>query len=64
MPWTMSDAIRKTKKATTAPAKRQWAAVANKVLAKTGDEGLAVKSANSAVKHRKNKRGPKSKATE
>lgn len=53
MPWTMADAIRKTKKATSSSAKKQWAAVANNVLAKTGDDALAVKSANSAIKHRK-----------
>ncbi len=57
MPWTMSDAIHKTKKATTSTAKKQWSTVANKVLAKTGDDALAIKTANSAIKHRKAKNG-------
>ena len=49
----MSSAKRHTKKAATAPAKRQWSKVANKVLAESGDEGKAVRIANAAVKKRK-----------
>lgn len=48
-PWTPSDALRHTKKATTAKKKRQFSDVANKVLASTGDEGRAIREANAAV---------------
>ncbi len=53
MPWTTKDASRKTKKAKSPKAKRQWAHVADKVLAKTGDEGRAIREANAVVKRRK-----------
>ncbi len=53
MPWTPKDASRKTKKAKSPKAKRQWAHVADKVLAKTGDEGRAIREANAVVKRRK-----------
>lgn len=52
MPWTPSDGpARHTKKADTPAKRQQWSAVANKVLADTGDEGRAVRIANGAVKH-------------
>ena len=50
MPWTARDA--KTKKARSPTAKRQWKDVANSVLAKTGDEGRAVRTANGVIKRR------------
>ena len=53
MPWKPADASRKTKKAKSPTAKRQWAHVADKVLAKTGDEGRAIREANSVVKRRR-----------
>lgn len=54
MPWTMKDAPRHTAKAKTAPAKRQWSSVANKVLAESGgDEAKAIRIANAAVKKRR-----------
>lgn len=54
MPWTPSDGpARHTKKAKSPTAKRQWSAVANNVLAKTGDEGRAVREANAVVKRRR-----------
>lgn len=56
MPWTPRDATSKTKKAKSPTAKRQWAHVADSVLAKTGDEGRAVREANAVVKRRKAKR--------
>lgn len=56
MPWTAADAKAKTKKATTATAKRQWRDVADSVLAKTGDDGRAVREANAVVKRRKAKK--------
>jgi hypothetical protein len=51
MPWQPSDAKAKTKKARTPKLKRKWSAVANAILAKTGNEGLAVKTANGVIKH-------------
>lgn len=49
MPWSMSDAIRHTKKATTKRAKRLWSNVANSALEDTGDEASAIRQANAAV---------------
>lgn len=57
MPWTPADAKSHTKAAKSKTAKRQWSDVADKVLAKTGDEGRAVREANAVVKRRKTKRG-------
>lgn len=51
MPWQPSDAKGKTKKARSPKLKRKWSAVANAILAKTGNEGLAVKTANGVIKH-------------
>lgn len=50
MPWTPKDAQKKTKKADTPAEKKKWAAVANDVLSKTGDDARAVKAANAALK--------------
>ena len=52
MPWTANDAGRHTKKAVSPTAKRQWSNVANSVLARTGNEGRAVASANATVSRR------------
>ncbi len=52
MPWNMNDAKRHTKKAESPVAKKQWSEVANSVLGKTGDEGRAVRAANSVVAQR------------
>lgn len=53
MPWTPNDGpARHTQKAKSPAAKKQWSAVANKVLADSGDEGKAVRIANAAVKKR------------
>ena len=49
MPWQSDDAPRHTRKADTEHPRRLWAEVANGVLADTGDEGRAVRSANAAV---------------
>ena len=52
MPWTPSDGpSRHTKKAKTAPEKKQWSDIANKVLGQSGDEGKAIRIANAAVKN-------------
>lgn len=56
MPWTAADASRKTHKAKSAVAKRQWARVANGVLKRTGNEGLAVREANGVIAKRKRAR--------
>jgi hypothetical protein len=53
MPWSPPDATRFTKKAKSAKAKRTFATVANAVLAKTGDDGRAIRAANSAVARKK-----------
>jgi uncharacterized protein YdaT len=49
MPWNPEDAERHTKKANDLKRKRMWAEIANSVLSDTGDEGRAVREANSAV---------------
>jgi hypothetical protein len=49
-PWDASDATGKTKRATTPATKKQWKTVANAVLAKTGDEGQAIRIASAAVR--------------
>ena len=49
MPWTPSDAKRKTRKASTPKKQRQWSDVANSVLSSTGDEGRAIREANAVV---------------
>lgn len=54
MPWTAKQAKAKDKKATGKKG-RQWSAVANSVLKRTGDEGLAIREASGAVKKRKKK---------
>jgi uncharacterized protein YdaT len=56
MPWSAKDATKHTKKARSPKAKRQFAAVANSVLAQTGDEGRAIRAANSAVAKRRKRR--------
>ena len=49
MPWRSDDAPRHTKKADTAELCEMWSEVTNKVLAETGDEGRAVRTANAVV---------------
>lgn len=50
MPWGPSDAERFTKLADTFTRQKLWAETANRVLRSTGDEGKAVRIANSAVR--------------
>lgn len=51
MPWTKnSGPKRHSKKANTPKKKKAWAATANAVLKRTGNEGSAVRIANSIVK--------------
>jgi hypothetical protein len=56
MPWSSKDATRFTRKAKSGKAKRQFAKVANSVLSRTGDEGLAIRAANAAVAKRRKRR--------
>jgi len=49
MPWTASDAERHTHKAATRQLQELWAKVANESLDRTGDEGRAIREANSVV---------------
>lgn len=49
MPWDASDAEAHTKKASTPKKQRQWSAVANSVLERTGDDARAIRSANAVV---------------
>lgn len=53
MSWKPQDARRHTKKASTPKKQRQWKEVANSVLARTGDEGRAVREANGVIKARR-----------
>ena len=57
MPWTSKDAKGKTKKASTPSKKKKWAAVANEVLSRTGDEARAVRTANAVLKRAKKGKG-------
>ena len=50
MPWTASDALHFTKKATTLSLRRQWAKIANRILAHGQKESMAIKIANAAIK--------------
>lgn len=57
MPWSPGDGpARHSKKANTPAKKKQWADIANSVREKTGDEGKAVRIANSAVKKHPSKK--------
>ena len=50
MPWTPSDSSRFTRKAKSPKSKRQWRDVANSTLSRTGDDGAAIRAANSVAK--------------
>lgn len=53
MPWTPKDAPSKTSKADTPAKQRQWAHVANGVLAKTADDAKAIREANAVIRDRR-----------
>jgi len=53
MPWSPKAAASKTKKAKSPKAKRQWSDVADSVLARTGNDALAIREANAVIKRRK-----------
>lgn len=50
MPWQAKDATKKTKKATSPKAKKQWAAIANSEKARGADDATAIKAANGVIK--------------
>ena len=50
MPWEPREARLKTSKADTPKKQRQWAAVANNMLKKTGSESRAIRAANNTLK--------------
>jgi len=59
MPWTADDAERHTHKAATSELKELWAKVANETLARTGDEGRAIREANTVMaRHSEGSRQP------
>ena len=60
MPWQASDARGKTRKADSPAAQSKWAATANGVLANSGDEQLAVRTANQVLAKDKRNGAPKS----
>jgi hypothetical protein len=52
MPWQPSDAGKFNKGVQSKRQREVWAGIANETLAKTGDEGRAIRAANSAMKPR------------
>ena len=50
MPWQPSDAERHNSNANTPALQRQWSDVANSVLKRTGNEGLAIREASGVIK--------------
>lgn len=57
MPWGSVQASQHTKKANTPRKKRQWSAVANKMLQGGASDAEAIMAANAAVRGKKRKRG-------
>lgn len=49
MPWTVAD-VERHNKGLSDKKKRQWVAVANDVLERTGSDAQAIKAANAAVR--------------
>lgn len=50
MPWGPGDAEKKDHAANTPAKQKQWAEVANSVLKRTGNEGLAVREASGVIR--------------
>jgi hypothetical protein len=48
-PWGPSDAHGKTHKAKSAKSRKQWSKVANSVLARTGSDKQAIRTANGVI---------------
>lgn len=57
MPWGSVQASQHTKQANTPKKKRQWSAVANKMLTGGASDAEAIMAANAAVRGKKRKRG-------
>jgi len=55
MPWQTKQAKKHNKKAV-GPKAKQWAATANAVLEKTGDDAKAIRIANAAIKTKTTKK--------
>ncbi len=49
MPWTADEAERHTHRANTSELRVLWAKIANECLARTGDEGRAIREANAVI---------------
>jgi hypothetical protein len=49
MPWKPDDAMKHTQAADTPEKRDMWAAVANRLLARHGDEARAIRSANAMI---------------
>lgn len=49
MPWTPEQAASKTHYASSPASQQKWAAIANGVLKKTGDDASAIRIANASV---------------
>ena len=56
MPWSTRDVSRHNHAVKSPKRKRQWRDVSNSILARTGDEGRAIRGANAAVKKSQSKR--------
>lgn len=63
MPWTSKESTKHTRKAKSAKSKRQWSKVANSVLARTGDDGAAIRIANGVVKKSSHKKKTRKKVS-
>jgi hypothetical protein len=51
MPWEHTDAVKHTKLADNPERSKLWSKIANHTLDATGDEGAAIRSANSVLRH-------------
>ncbi len=51
MPWSPKDAAKKTHKADTPAKQRQWASIANRMLAGGASDAKAIRVANGVVKN-------------
>ena len=57
MPWGPSDASRFTNRARSPTRKRQWAHVAQNMMARGASEGAAIRAANGVVRDTKARKG-------
>lgn len=59
MPWKPAQAQSKSKKANTPKKRRMWRDVANSVLAKTGSDARAIRTANGVIAKRTKSKKPR-----